>query len=83
MKTLPNLIELKIDIQNQEQSLSVLTMLPKLLMLNGTSTKAEVPCAVIDLDDAETTEISLDNDKLTNHRLLFKFKFLGPCYLVT
>ena len=38
-------------------------MLPKLLMLNGTSTKAEVPCAVIDLDDAETTEISLDNEK--------------------
>lgn len=63
MKTLPNLIDLKIDIQNQEQSLSVLTMLPKLLMLNGTSTKAEVPCAVIDLDDAETTEISLDNEK--------------------
>ena len=63
LKTLPNLIDLKIDIQNQEQSLSVLTMLPKLLMLNGTSTKAEVPCAVIDLDDAETTEISLDNEK--------------------
>ena len=63
LKTLPSLVDLKIDIKTPEESMNVLTTLPKLLMLNGTPTKGDGGNIVIDLDDPETTDISLDNEK--------------------
>ena len=63
LKTLPSLVDLKIDIKTPEESMNVLTTLPKLLMLNGTPTKGDGGNIVIDLDNPETTDISLDNEK--------------------
>ena len=55
-----NLIDLKIDLIEQNQVLLILEKLPKLILLNGKSTKDSV--TIVDLDEKEIEKYSLQNE---------------------
>ena len=55
-----NLIDLKLDLIEQNQVLLILEKFPKLLLLNGKSTKDSV--TIVDLDETEIEKFSLQND---------------------
>jgi hypothetical protein len=55
-----NLKELKIDLNNQDKVLLVLTNIPKLTSLNEKSTKNQ--SSIVDIDIKDIEDISLDND---------------------
>jgi hypothetical protein len=55
-----NLIDLKIDLIEQNQVLLILEKLPKLILLNGKSTKESV--TIVDLDEKEIEKYSLQNE---------------------
>ena len=55
-----NLTDLKIDLTDQNQVLLILSQIPKLILLNGKSTKDAV--TIIDIEEKDIEEISLQND---------------------
>ena len=55
-----NLSDLKIDLTDQNQVLLILSQIPKLILLNGKSTKDAI--TIIDIDEKDIEEISLQND---------------------
>jgi len=66
LSTLPKLVELKIDLNTQENAFLILSQLPKLLFLNGKSTTDDddEDKNQIDLNDTETDKSSLKNEAL-------------------
>ena len=64
LSTLPKLVELKIDLNTQENAFLILSQLPKLLFLNGKSTTDDddEDKNQIDLNDTETDKSSLKNE---------------------
>ena len=61
LATLPNLSDLKLNIANQEEAISILSNLPNLLFLNGKSTREETSGGV-DIDEKEIENFSLNNE---------------------
>ena len=57
---LNNLTDLKIDLVDQNQVLLILSTIPRLIFLNGKSTKEAI--TIVDLDEKEIEDISLQND---------------------
>ena len=57
---LNNLTDLKIDLLDQNQVLLILSTIPRLIFLNGKSTKEAI--TIVDLDEKEIEDISLQND---------------------
>ena len=55
-----NLTDLKIDLIDQNQVLMILSQIPKLIFLNGKSTKEAV--AIVDLEEKDIEDISLQNE---------------------
>ena len=55
-----NLTDLKIDLTDQNQVLMILSQIPKLILLNGKSTKDAIN--IIDVDEKDIEEISLQNE---------------------
>ena len=55
-----NLTDLKIDLADQNQVLMILSQIPKLLLLNGKSTKEAV--TIVDLDEKDIEDISLEKE---------------------
>ena len=55
-----NLTDLKIDLTDQNQVLMILSQIPKLILLNGKSTKDAIN--IIDVDEKDIDEISLQNE---------------------
>ena len=55
-----NLNDLKIDLMDQNQVLMILSQIPKLIFLNGKSTKDAI--TIVDIDEKDIEEISLQND---------------------
>ena len=55
-----NLTDLKMDLNDQNQVLTILTRIQKLLFLNGESTKNAV--SIVDIDEKDIENISLKND---------------------
>lgn len=60
LTSFPNLTDLKIDLTDQNQVLLILSQIPKLIMLNGKSTKDAV--TIVDVDEKDIEHISLQND---------------------
>ena len=54
------LTDLKIDLTDQNQVLMILSQIPKLIFLNGKSTKEAV--TIVDLDEKDIQDISLQNE---------------------
>jgi len=67
LSSLPKLIDLKIDLNTQENAFLILSQLPKLLFLNGKSTTDDDDDDKnqLDLNDTETDKSSLKNE-ITN-----------------
>ena len=57
---LNNLTDLKIDLVDQNQVLLILSSIPRLIFLNGKSTKEAI--TIVDVDEKDIEEISLQND---------------------
>ena len=55
-----SLTDLKIDLADQNQVLMILSQIPKLLLLNGKSTKEAV--TIVDLDEKDIEDISLEKE---------------------
>lgn len=55
-----SLTDLKIDLTDQNQVLMILSQIPKLILLNGKSTKDAV--TIVDVDEKDIEEISLQNE---------------------
>ena len=55
-----NLTDLKVDLVDQNQVLMILSQIPKLIFLNGKSTKDAI--TIVDVDEKEIEDISLQND---------------------
>ena len=55
-----NLTDLKIDLTDQNQVLMILSQIPKLIFLNGKSTKEAV--TIVDLEEKDIEDISLQNE---------------------
>ena len=55
-----NLNDLKVDLIDQNQVLMILSQIPKLIFLNGKSTKDAI--TIVDIDEKDIEEISLQND---------------------
>ena len=55
-----NLNDLKIDLVDQNQVLMILSQIPKLIFLNGKSTKDAI--TIVDVDEKEIEDVSLQND---------------------
>lgn len=55
-----NLTDLKIDLTDQNQVLLILSQIPKLIMLNGKSTKDAV--TIVDVEEKDIEHISLQNN---------------------
>ena len=55
-----NLTDLKIDLTDQNQVLMILSQIPKLIFLNGKSTKEAV--TIVDLEEKDIQDISLQNE---------------------
>ena len=60
LSTYNNLTDLKIDLTDQNQVLMILSQIPKLIFLNGKSTKEAV--TIVDLDEKDIQDISLQNE---------------------
>ena len=60
LATYNNLTDLKIDLTDQNQVLIILSQLPKLIFLNGKSTKEAV--TIVDLEEKDIQDISLQNE---------------------
>ena len=58
--SLNNLTDLKIDLVDQNQVLMILSQVPKLIFLNGKSTKDAI--TIVDVDEKDIEDISLQND---------------------
>jgi len=58
LATLPNLIDLKINLSTQNEALMILENLPKLQYLNGKTTKDDTH--LVDIEDKDIEEISLN-----------------------
>ena len=58
--TLPNLIDLRINLTNHEEAIEILTNLTNITMLNGKSTKEDANN--IDIDGNEIDSVSLHNE---------------------
>ena len=57
---LNNLTDLKIDLVDQNQVLLILSSIPRLIFLNGKSTKEAI--TIVDVDEKDVEDISLQND---------------------
>jgi hypothetical protein len=68
LSTLPSLIDLKINLSTQEEALLILNLLPKLLFLNGKSTREETH--IVDVDERDIESISL-HEEITNFNIIF------------
>ncbi len=68
MTSLPNLIDLKINIADQDQAIIVLSNLPNLEILNGKSTRNEEP-EKIDIEEKEAEVYSL-NEEIGNFNVI-------------
>ena len=55
-----NLTDLKIDLVDQNQVLLILSTIPRLIFLNGKSTKEAI--TIVDVDEKDIEDISLQND---------------------
>ena len=55
-----NLTDLKIDLTDQNQVLMILSQIPKLIFLNGKSTKEAI--TIVDLDEKDIQDISLQSE---------------------
>ena len=55
-----NLTDLKIDLTDQNQVLLILSQIPKLILLNGKSTRDAVN--IVDVDEKDVDDISLQNE---------------------
>ena len=66
----PNLTDLKIDLTDQNQVLMILSQIPKLIFLNGKSTKEAV--TIVDLDEKDIQDISLQNEVETFNEIMNK-----------
>lgn len=60
LSTYNNLTDLKIDLTDQNQVLLILSQIPKLIFLNGKSTKEAV--TIVDIDEKDIQDISLQNE---------------------
>ena len=58
--TINNLNDLKIDLIDQNQVLMILSQIPKLIFLNGKSTKDAI--TIVDVEEKDIEDISLQND---------------------
>ena len=70
LSTFNNLTDLKIDLTDQNQVLMILSQIPKLIFLNGKSTKEAV--TIVDLDEKDIQDISLQNEVETFNEILNK-----------
>jgi hypothetical protein len=68
LTSLPNLIDLKINIADQDQAIIVLSNLPNLEILNGKSTRNEEP-EKIDIEEKEAEVYSL-NEEIGNFNVI-------------
>ena len=60
LSTYNNLTDLKVDLVDQNQVLLILSQVPKLIFLNGKSTKEAV--TIVDVDEKDIQDISLQNE---------------------
>ena len=60
LSTYNNLTDLKVDLTDQNQVLLILSQIPKLIFLNGKSTKEAV--TIVDLEEKDIQDISLQNE---------------------
>ena len=67
---LNNLTDLKIDLVDQNQVLLILSSIPRLIFLNGKSTKEAI--TIVDVDEKDIEEISLQNDLQTYNDIVNK-----------
>ena len=64
------LTDLKIDLIDQNQVLMILSQIPKLIFLNGKSTKEAV--TIVDLDEKDIQDISLQNEVESYNEIINK-----------
>ena len=64
LTTLPSLVDLKVNLIDESQVKLILSQLPNLQFLNGKSTKDDTaqPSSIVDLNDEEIKNISLQNE---------------------
>ena len=65
-----NLNDLKLDLVDQNQVLMILSEIPKLIFLNGKSTKDAI--TIVDVDENDIEDISLQNDLQTYNDIVNK-----------
>ena len=65
-----NLTDLKIDLTDQNQVLMILSQIPKLIFLNGKSTKEAV--TIVDLEEKDIEDISLQKEVETFNEIINK-----------
>ena len=69
-----NLTDLKIDLVDQNQVLMILSSIPKLIFLNGKSTKEAI--TIVDVDEKDIEDISLQNDLQVYNELVNKLNMI-------
>ena len=69
-----NLTDLKIDLVDQNQVLMILSSIPKLIFLNGKSTKEAI--TIVDVDEKDIEDISLQNDLQIYNELVNKLNMV-------
>ena len=69
-----NLTDLKIDLVDQNQVLMILSSIPKLIFLNGKSTKEAI--TKVDVDEKDIEDISLQNDLQIYNELVNKLNMV-------
>ena len=69
-----NLTDLKIDLVDQNQVLMILSSIPKLIFLNGKSTKEAI--TIVDVDEKDIEDISLQNDLQIYNELVNKLNMI-------
>ena len=70
LSTYNNLTDLKVDLTDQNQVLLILSQIPKLIFLNGKSTKEAV--TIVDLEEKDIQDISLQNEVETFNDIINK-----------
>ena len=70
LSTYNNLTDLKVDLSDQNQVLLILSQIPKLIFLNGKSTKEAV--TIVDLEEKDIQDISLQNEVETFNDIINK-----------
>ena len=70
LSTFANLTDLKIDLTDQNQVLMILSQLPKLIFLNGKSTKEAV--TIVDVEEKDIEDISLQKEVETFNDIINK-----------